>query len=165
MTCNSQINLRPVGVVRTNASDDDIRLQTTESESRIEIFPEFQEALDGLGGFSHIFVLSYFNKLRPDQIGTLKVRPRRLLLKGFKLEELPLVGVFAIDSPTRPNPIGLSLVKLVRIDGRELVVHGLDCFDGTPVLDIKPYREDYRAENYALAEWYRQLRTRAGEEI
>ena len=165
MASNSQINLRPVGVVRTDASDDDVRLRATDSESRIEILPEFQEALHGLKGFSHIFVLSYFNKLRPDQIGALKVRPRRLLSKGFKLEELPLVGVFAIDSPTRPNPIGLSLVKLVRIDGRELVVHGLDCFDGTPVLDIKPYREDYRAENYALAEWYRQLRTRAGEEI
>jgi tRNA-Thr(GGU) m(6)t(6)A37 methyltransferase TsaA len=165
MTSNSEINLRPVGVVRTNASDGDVRLRTTESESRIEILPEFQEALDGLEGFSHIFVLSYFNKLRPDQIGALKVKPRRLLSKGFKLEELPLVGVFAIDSPTRPNPIGLSLVKLVRIDGRELVVQGLDCFDGTPVLDIKPYREDYRAENYELAEWYRQLRTRASEEI
>ena len=165
MTSNSEITLRPVGVVRTNASDDDVRLRTAESESRIEIFPEFQGALDGLAGFSHIFVLSYFNRLRPNQIGALKVRPRRLLSKGFKLEELPLVGVFAIDSPTRPNPIGLSLVKLVRIDGRELVVQGLDCFDGTPVLDIKPYREDYRAENYELAEWYRQLRMRAGEEI
>ena len=165
MTSNREITLRPVGVVRTNASDDDVRLRTAESESKIEISPEFQGALDGLAGFSHIFVLSYFNRLRPNQIGALKVRPRRLLSKGFKLEELPLVGVFAIDSPTRPNPIGLSLVKLVRIDGRELVVQGLDCFDGTPVLDIKPYREDYRAESYELAEWYRQLRMRAGEEI
>jgi tRNA-Thr(GGU) m(6)t(6)A37 methyltransferase TsaA len=165
MKSNIEISLRPVGVVRTNASDDDVRLRRTELESRIEIFPEFQEALDGLAGFSHIFVLSYFNKLRLDQIGALKVRPRRLLSKGFKLEELPLVGVFAIDSPTRPNPIGLSLVKVIRIDSGALVVHGLDCFDGTPVLDIKPYREDYRAEDYALAEWYRQLRTRAGEEV
>ena len=165
MKSNGKIKLRPIGVVRTNASDDDVRLHRTESESRIEILPEFQDAIDGLQGFSHIFVLSYFNRLRPDQIGALKVRPRRLLAKGFKLEELPLVGVFAIDSPTRPNPIGLSLVKLVRIDGRELIVHGLDCFDGTPVLDIKPYREDYRAESYTLAEWYRQLRTRAGEEV
>ena len=165
MTTNYQINLRPVGVVHTNASDDNVRLRTAESESRVEIFPEFQEALDGLEGFSHIFVLSYFNKLRQDQIGPLRVRPRRLLSKGFKLEELPLVGVFAIDSPTRPNPIGLSLVKLVRIDGRELLVHGLDCFDGTPVLDIKPYRADYRTGCYALAEWYSQLRSKAGEEV
>jgi tRNA-Thr(GGU) m(6)t(6)A37 methyltransferase TsaA len=162
---SSEITLRPVGVVRTKASDDDVRLRTAEHESTIEILPEFRDALDGLEGFSHIFVLSYFNKLRPDQTGVLKVRPRRLLSKGFKLSDLPLVGVFAIDSPTRPNPIGLSLVKLVRINGSELLVHGLDCFDGTPVLDIKPYRKDYRAENYELAEWYRQLSLKAREEV
>jgi tRNA-Thr(GGU) m(6)t(6)A37 methyltransferase TsaA len=131
----------------------------------IEVLQDFQEAIEGLAGFSHIFVLSYLNKLRPDQVGSLKVRPRRLLLKGFKLEELPLVGVFAIDSPTRPNPIGLSLVRLARIDGGNLTVHGLDLFDGTPVLDIKPYRGDYRAENYDLPEWYRQLRMKAGEDV
>ena len=165
MRAMNEITLRPVGIVRTEASDDEVRQRTAESESRIEIFPEFQEALDGLNGFSHIFVLSYLNKLRPEQIGVLKVKPRRLLLKGFSLEELPLVGVFAIDAPSRPNPIGLSLVKLVRIDGRVLVVHGLDCFDGTPVLDIKPYRGDYRADNYELAEWYRQLRMRVGEDV
>jgi tRNA (Thr-GGU) A37 N-methylase len=51
MTTNNEINLRPVGVVRTNASDDDVRQRIAESESRIEIFPEFQEALDGLAGF------------------------------------------------------------------------------------------------------------------
>ena len=103
--------------------------------------------------------------MRPDQVGVLKVRPRRLMSKGFKLEELPQVGVFAIDSPTRPNPIGLSLVKLLRIDGRELFVSGPDLFDRTPVLDIKPYRDDYRADEYELAEWYRNLRDRVGEEI
>jgi tRNA (Thr-GGU) A37 N-methylase len=110
-------------------------------------------------------VLSFLHRLRPDQVGVLKVKPRRLVSKGFKLEELPLVGVFAIDSPTRPNPIGLSLVKLLRIDGRELFVSGLDLFDRTPILDIKPYRDDYRAKEYVLAEWYRTLRDRVGEEI
>jgi len=103
--------------------------------------------------------------LRPDQIGELKVKPRRLLRKGFKPEELPPVGVFAIDSPTRPNPIGLSLVRLLRREDKNLFVLGLDFFDGTPVLDIKPYRGDYRAEHYELAEWYRTLRAKAGEGI
>jgi tRNA (Thr-GGU) A37 N-methylase len=88
-----------------------------------------------------------------------------LLHKGFKLEELPEVGVFSLDSPTRPNPIGLSLVKLLRIEGRRLIVHGLDCFDGTPVLDIKAYGDDYRAESYELAEWYRKLRDKVGAHI
>ena len=163
----SQFVFRPIGEVRIQASDDDIkrRRRELECESRIEIFPEYQDALDGLNGFSHIFVVSYLDRLRPDQVGVLKVKPRRLTSKGFKLEELPLVGVFAIDSPTRPNPIGLSLVKLLRIDGRELFVSGLDLFDRTPILDIKPYRGDYRANEYELAEWYRKLRDRVGEDI
>ena len=163
----SQFVFRPIGEVRVQASDDEVRGRgrELECESRIEIFPEYQDALDGLNGFSHIFVLSVLHRLRSDQVGVLKVKPRRLMSKGFKLEELPLVGVFAIDSPTRPNPIGLSLVKLLRIDGRELFVSGLDLFDRTPILDIKPYRGDYRADEYKLAEWYRNLRDRVGEDV
>jgi tRNA-Thr(GGU) m(6)t(6)A37 methyltransferase TsaA len=160
-----QIIFRPVGVVRTDASDDEVKERHQDVESTIEIFSEFQEALGGLEGFSHIFVLSFLHKLRPEQIGPLKVRPRRLLRRGFTLEELPLVGVFAIDSPTRPNQIGLSLVALLRIEGNRLLVRGLDCFDGTPVLDIKPYRDDYRVDQYKLAEWYREIRERAGGEV
>ena len=80
------------------------------------------------------------------------------------MEELPLAAVFAIDS-TKRNPIGLSLVRLLRIDGRELFVTGLDMFDGTLVLDINPYRDDYRVDNYELAEWYHQLRMRVGEDV
>ncbi len=160
---NTQIILRPVGFVKTEASDDEMREGHENAESTIEILPEFQEALDGLDGFSHIFVLSYLDRLRPEQVGPLKVKPRRLLKVGFTLEELPLVGVFSIDSPTRPNPIGLSLVKLVRREGRKLVVSGLDLFDGTPVLDIKPYGEDYRTEHFDVAEWHRQIVERVGK--
>jgi tRNA-Thr(GGU) m(6)t(6)A37 methyltransferase TsaA len=165
MDTAERVVFRPVGVVRTQASDDEVKERTQELEATVEIFPEFQEALDGVEGFSHIFVLSFLNRLRPEQIGPLKVRPRRLLKRGFKLEELPLVGVFALDSPTRPNPIGLSLVRLVRMEGRKLAVLGLDCFDGTPVLDIKPYRDDYRAAQYELAGWYRELREKAGGDV
>lgn len=161
----AQISFRPVGVVRTSASNDDVRERREEIESTIEVFPDFQEALEGLEGFSHIFVLSFLNELRPERVGPLKVRPRRLLRKGFTLEDLPLVGVFAIDSPTRPNPIGLSLVNLLKIDGNRVFVRGLDCFDGTPVLDIKPYRGDYRAEVYELPEWYRRLLEKAGGDV
>jgi tRNA-Thr(GGU) m(6)t(6)A37 methyltransferase TsaA len=162
---SKEVVFRPVGVVRTSASDDDVREGSQELEATIEVFPEFEDALDGLDGFSHIFVLSHLNRLRPEQIGVLKVRPRRLVMKGFKLEELPLVGVFALDSPTRPNPIALSLVRLLHRRGRELIVSGLDCFNGTPVLDIKPYRDDYRADQYRLADWYRDLREKVGRDI
>jgi len=148
MPSSREIVFRAIGIVRTSASDDDVRARSQELEATIEIFPEFEDALEGLDGFSHIFVLCHLDRLRPEQIGVLKVRPRRLLMKGFKLEELPLVGVFALDSPSRPNPIALSLVKLLHRQGRELTVSGLDCFNGTPVLDIKPYRDDYRTDQY-----------------
>lgn len=157
MPTENHFTFRQVGVVRTKATDDEVREMSGQMEATVEIFPEFQEALDGLDGFSHIFVLSYLHKLRPEQIGPLKVRPRRFLRAGLKPEEVPLVGVFSIESPTRPNPIGLSLVKLVRREGRMLHVEGLDVFNGTPVLDIKPYTETYRVEQYELAEWNRQL--------
>jgi len=159
------ISLKPIGTVRTEASDDQVRASAHDWESRIVIFPEYQEALDGLEGFSHILVLNYLHKLRPDQMGALKVKPRRLLKKGFTLDELPLVGVFAIDSPTRPNPIGLSLVRLLKIDHGTVTVSGLDMFDGTPVLDIKPYRADYRIDDYTLPEWFLRLRGKVGEDI
>ncbi len=165
MNSSAEVRLRPVGTVKTEASDDKVREHSPESESVIEIFPEFQEALEGLDGFSHIFVLSYLHRLRPEQIGPLKIRPRRLLKMGLRLEDIPLVGVFAIDSPTRPNPIGLSLVRLLRRRERNLSVLGLDLFDGTPVLDIKPYRGDYRTDDYRLADWYQKLRDRAGQDV
>jgi len=165
MVNQGQVAFQPVGVVRTSSSKDEVRLQNKRSDSVIEIYDEFRDALEGLQGFSHVFVLSYLNQLRPEQIGPLKVKPRRLLMKGFKLEELPLVGVFAIDSPTRPNPIGLSLVGLVKVEGTKVTVRGLDLFDGTPVLDIKPYRADYRVQEYVLADWYRDLRLKAGEDV
>ena len=148
--------------MRTKASDDMIREEEKGVESIVEIFPEFEKALDGIDGFSHIFILGYFHKLRPEQIGPLQVKPRRLLKRGFKLEELPLLGVFALDSPTRPNPIGLTLVPLVKREGIRLFVTGLDHFDGTPVLDVKPYQPDYRTENYRLPEWYVKLMNEAG---
>jgi tRNA-Thr(GGU) m(6)t(6)A37 methyltransferase TsaA len=165
MSKTENVVFRPVGRVRNQASDDDIRAHNHEFEATVEVFPEFSDALEGLHGFSHVIVLTYLNKLRPEQIGPLKVRPRRFLRKGFKLEELPLVGVFALDSPTRPNPIGLSVVKLLRIEANNLIVYGLDCFDGTPVLDVKPYRDSYRPAQFEVADWYRELLRKAGGDV
>lgn len=162
---HTKVTFRPIGTVLTKASDDQMKEESKELDSTIEILPEFLDGLDGLDGCSHIFVLTYLNKLRPDQIGPLKVKPRRLLKKGFKLEDLPLVGVFAIDSPTRPNPIGLTLVELLHREGRRLTVRGLDCFNGTPVLDIKPYKESYALSDYTFPEWHSRLREITGEDI
>ncbi len=144
---------RPIGVVHTSATVDEIRGRIPGIKSVVEIFPEFEPALEGLDGFSHIFVVGHLNQLRPEQVGPLQVRPKAFLHRGLKLEELPMVGVFALDSPTRPNPIGLSLVPLLKRDKNLLYVSGLDYFDATPVLDIKPYGPNYRVEGYTLSAW------------
>jgi tRNA-Thr(GGU) m(6)t(6)A37 methyltransferase TsaA len=157
-----QMVLKPVGVIHTKASDTQIKEENKEVEAVVEIFPEFEETLEGLDGYSHLFIISYLHKLRHDQIGPLKVKPKRATRKGFKLEELPTLGVFALDSPTRPNPIGLTLVHLLKRHHRKLFVAGIDLFDSTPVLDIKPYQPDYQVNEYTVPEWYLKLMDKTG---
>jgi tRNA-Thr(GGU) m(6)t(6)A37 methyltransferase TsaA len=157
-----KIVLKPIGVVHANASDNQIKEENREVEAIVEIFPEFEEALEGLDGYSHLFILSYFHKLRPDQIGPLRVKPKRAMKRGFRLEELPSRGVFALDSPTRPNPIGLTLVHLLKRDRGKLFIEGNDLFDGTPVIDIKPYQPDYKVNKYTLPEWYLKFMDKSG---
>jgi tRNA-Thr(GGU) m(6)t(6)A37 methyltransferase TsaA len=154
--------LKPIGVIRTSVSDSQIKEEHGEVEAVVEIFPEFEEALEGLDGYSHLFIISYLHKLRPDQIGFLKVKPRRATRRGFSLEELPTLGVFALDSPTRPNPIGLTLVRMHKRDGRKLSLTGIDLFDGTPVIDIKAYQPDYETKQYSMPEWYLKIMNRKG---
>jgi tRNA-Thr(GGU) m(6)t(6)A37 methyltransferase TsaA len=155
------ITFRPIGVIHTKASDPEVK-EKGDREGEIEIYPEFADGLDGIDGYSHLFLLAYFDRLRPEQIGPLKVKPRGLVRRGFKLEELPELGVFALDSPTRPNPIGLTLVRVIRRDGNLISVQGLDFFDGTPILDIKGYRPQYRVDEYMLPEWFRKLADEKG---
>jgi tRNA-Thr(GGU) m(6)t(6)A37 methyltransferase TsaA len=152
-----QISFKPIGEIRIQTSEAEIRDESGEVEGELEIYPEFENALEGIDGYSHLFVLTYFHKLRLEQIGPLQVKPRRLVKRGFTLEELPLLGVFALDSPTRPNPIGLTLVEFLGRQGRHLKVKGIDYFDGTPILDIKGYRPEYRAEKFELPAWYKKL--------
>lgn len=155
------ISLTPIGRVRTRASDAEIR-ETGHVDGELEIFPQFAEALEGIDGYSHLFVLAYFDRLRPEQIGPLKVRPRGLVRRGFKLEELPLIGVLALDSPTRPNPVGLTVVRLAKRDNCRLMVSGLDFFDGTPILDIKGYRAQYRIDSFTVPDWFSKLADEKG---
>ncbi len=149
--------VKPVGIVRGGLPPPDSgtpRPETTrEVQGRIEVFPEFVSALDGLEGFTHVFVLSHLDRPRQGAAGLLRVRPRRHHDRPVPEEHIPEVGVFATDSPARPNPIGLTLVRLVRREGNALIVRGLDLYDGTPVLDLKPYRMDYKAEGHAVPLW------------
>lgn len=157
-----RIDLTPIGVVRTGATDADVRAEPHDIEGELEVFAEYAPALEGIDGYSHLFVICYFDRLRPEQVGPLQVRPRRLTKKGFRLEDLPLLGVLALDSPTRPNAIGLTLVRLLGREGRRLSVLGLDLFDGTPILDIKGYQADYQPAEFSVPEWYTRLMDGSG---
>ena len=100
--------------------------------SKLEFRKEYVDGLFRLGHFKHIWVIFGFHR----QVETvLKVHPRHD-------PKIPLVGVFASRSPTRPNKIGLTLVKLLKIRGGVLTVKGLDAFDGSPVFDVKPFEDE-----------------------
>ena len=98
-----------------------------EAEGVLEIDPELSAGLTDIEGFSHLFVLWVFD------------RSDRTELTGTPPTDDRPHGVFATRSPFRPNPIGLSVVRLLRREGNRLHVRGLDMLDGTPILDIKPY--------------------------
>lgn len=154
--------LTPVGYVRTEAADEEVKERWEELVSEIEVLPEYEPGLTGIDGFSHIIVLFFMHKLPPRGRSTLLVKPRGLLRYGLTLDELPTIGVFACDSPARPNPIGVSVVELLGRRGRFLRVKGLDAFDGTPVLDVKPYTPDRAVPNVKVPRWHEELLKRTG---
>jgi len=126
-----EINLTPIGFVRNNIKEPGIEdWRTVTSEVIIE--ENLKEALSRIDEFSHIIVIYWMHKLSPSQRAIIKVHPKAN-------QNLPLVGVFASRSPARPNPIGVTTVKLLERRDNVLKVTGLDAINGTPVLDIKPY--------------------------
>ena len=149
MSPKPDIVLKPIGVVRTTASGDEVRDKTRTSQ--VVINSDLAEALEGVDGFSHLFVLFWLHEILENQRKTLKVHPR-----GRKV--LPLLGVFATRTMLRPNPVGLKLVELVKIESNILTVRGLDAFDGTPVLDIKPFDSWDEAETAKVPEWWTKLK-------
>lgn len=153
-----KIQFEPIGVIRTNLSNDAVRESWPNGiEAKIDVFGEYVEALDGIDGFSHLIILFYMHDTTEEQRKTLKVRPKRFVKYGLKLEDLPLVGVFCLDSPHRPNNIGLTVVRLLERKGNTLRVDGLDAFDSTPVLDIKPYTPDRCKNQLELPHWFKPL--------
>jgi len=149
--------LKPIGLIRVEMPDEAVKSSLEGVDGIIEVFPEYRDGLQGLAGFSHIIVIAYLHKVAREKRNVLVVRPRRLIRHGFSLDELPEMGVFASDAPVRPNPIGLSIVRLHEIKDRFLRVSGLDLFDGTPVIDIKPYTPDRVVKDFDMPRWYREL--------
>ena len=144
------IQLKPIGTVRNTIAEAHRDTRWKEIESKIEIDAEWRDALDGIDQFSHIWVVTYLDRmpLRPD---ALRVHPTRDA-------RLPLVGIFATRSPQRPNPIGMCAVELLEVRGNVLRVRGLNALNRTPVLDVKPYLAHRDAiENTRVGEWVKQL--------
>jgi len=143
-----EILLQPIGFVETDAVGDEVREKSR--LSRIVLRRDLQDALMGIEDFSHLFVLFWLSEISSDHREWLKVYPR-----GRR--DLPLVGVFATRTKFRPNPIGLTLVKLIRVNGNVLVVRGLDAFDKTPILDIKPFDPWDTAAEAKVPVWWMKL--------
>jgi tRNA (adenine37-N6)-methyltransferase len=95
---------------------------------RIELFPPWDQALAGIAAFERLEILYWLHLSRRD------------LVLQSPAKDRTVRGTFAIRSPVRPNPIGTSIVKLERVEGNVVLVRGLDCLDGTPLLDLKPDR-------------------------
>lgn len=131
----------PVGVIHTPFKEPKgTPIQTTAGrnvQATVEIFPEYEPGLKDLEGFSHIYLIFHLHLAGPCKLVT---RP------FLDTEER---GIFSIRGPNRPNPIGISIVRLVRVEGNILHIRDVDMVDGTPLLDIKPYiprvdrRDDY----------------------
>jgi tRNA-Thr(GGU) m(6)t(6)A37 methyltransferase TsaA len=122
-----------------------------DAEGKIEFLREYEAGLADVEGFSHLFVLWHFDRVTDFD---LTARPPS--------DDRPH-GVFATRSPRRPNPIGLTVVELLRRDGAQLYVRGVDMLDGTPVLDVKPYLSSVPAEKLRRG-WIAEAEARKGQQ-
>jgi tRNA-Thr(GGU) m(6)t(6)A37 methyltransferase TsaA len=129
------VTLHPIGVVRSRLRDLRYR-DTSRERASIILHDRFAPALMGLDGFSHALVLTWLDRVSDEERGTLAEWP------GGNAA-LPEIGVLALRTHHRPNPIGVTVVRIVGLDGARLDVVGLDVIDGTPVLDVKPYLPPY----------------------
>jgi len=139
------IAFEPIGVIHspfTEPKGSPIQpVSANSAAGMVELFPEFAAGLRDLVGFSHILLIYHFHRSRPHALSVvpfLDTQPR---------------GLFATRAPNRPNPIGISLVRLERIDGCRLHVANIDVLDGTPLLDIKPHVPDFDCAPGARTGW------------
>jgi len=147
-----EFTIRPIGIIRTPFTDKETTpIQPSRSEmiGRVEVYPDFVDGLQDIDGFSHIILLYVFHHS-----------------SGYALSVRPFLddqqrGLFATRHPCRPNPIGLSIVRLLGRHENELIVEGIDVLDGTPLIDIKPYVSEFDTRTEVRTGWYA---TRAHQE-
>jgi tRNA-Thr(GGU) m(6)t(6)A37 methyltransferase TsaA len=151
---------KPIGVIHSPFNNlEEMPIQPTSDTSRpgtVEIYPEFVEGLKDLEGFSHIYLIYHLHKISKS----------RLLVTPF-LDKEPH-GIFATRAPSRPNPIGLSLVKIVSLEGNLIHVDQVDILDGTPLIDIKPYVPEFENVHVVKIGWLEkakgQIRTQKSDD-
>jgi tRNA-Thr(GGU) m(6)t(6)A37 methyltransferase TsaA len=148
----SILTCRPIGIIHTPFTDTSgMPIQPSRGRGvrgEVEVFPDFVEGLVDLEGFSHIVLLFHLHRSR-----------------GYELRVTPFLdtvsrGLFATRAPRRPNPIGLSVVRLVAVDDGVLTIEDLDILDGSPLLDIKPYIPDFDREDEIRLGWLDGVRNR-----
>ena len=141
-----QVVYVPIGIVRSpfkTAAGSPIQPVGAKGvRGQIDLREEFIAGVKDLEGFSHVILIYHFH-----------------LSKGFDLEVKPFLdnksrGVFATRAPKRPNPIGISVVRLIRVEGRRLAIEDVDILDGTPLLDIKPYVPGFDSRENCEIGWF-----------
>jgi len=138
------MKVKAIGMIYSpfkSKKDAPIQPLKSKAKGKVVLFEEYIEGLDGIDGFSHIYLIYKFHKS-----------------KGYKLKVIPFLddkpkGLFATRAPRRPNQIGISVVKLIKIKKNILFVEGIDVLDGTPLLDIKPYIPDFELKGKVKIGW------------
>ena len=140
-----EIKYKPIGVIHSPFKEPKgTPIQPAGAKGirgTVEVFPEYAKGLKDVGGFSHLILLYHFH-----------------LSQGASLEAKPYMdnqarGVFAMRGPNRPNPIGISVVRLIRIEKNILHIQDVDIVDGTPLLDIKPYVPEFDIREVEKIGW------------
>lgn len=146
-------SFQPIGTIHSPFTDThNVPIQPTAAagvRGSIEVSSEVAEGLKDLAGFSHVILLYHFHR----------VTQTRLMVVPF-LDDVPR-GVFATRAPSRPNPIGLSIVRLLGIEGNTMEIENVDIVDGTPLLDIKPYVPAFDHQEAERVGWL----TRSGDRV
>ncbi len=141
-----EVCYRPIGVVRSEFKSPEQHDEYEHGGSGIvELYPEYAEGLRGLADhFSHCMVVYHMHMSK--DVG--------MVLRPFGDPKYPEIGVFASGGPFRPNTVGVTPCRIVRVEGRNLHLEGLDAMDGSPVIDIKPYSlQHYGVKNPEVAVW------------
>ena len=147
---SATMNIEPIGIVKSPVKEA-VDEKWGNVVAEIHLLDSLASGLQGIEQFSHVLVVFYMHESSFDPTGDLVRRPQGRA-------DMPRVGIFAQRAKHRPNPIGITTVELVAVEGNVLKVRGLDAIDGSPVLDIKPYMRVFdSAPNPTIPEWAERL--------